>query len=626
MKKTITTLFVAILLTPPTVYAQTIVQDSVALDNVIVTGSRAAVNPANLPMSVSVVNEKTIEGRFEQSILPIITEEVPGMFVTSRGIMGYGVSSGSAGGMNIRGVGGGSQLLVLIDGHPQYMGLMGHPLADAYQSLMTERIEVVRGPASVLYGSNAMNGVINIITKKQRRDGVHTGIKTMYGSYNTVSTEIHNSVRSGKFNSFVSLGYNSTDGHRDDIGFKQYSGYAKLGYDFSPHWNSFVDLSLTNFDASNPGAINSPILDNDADITRGVASFSLENNYENTFGALKMFYNFGSHEINDGYSVGGTANDYRFRSNDRMLGVSLYQTYRLFEGNQTTAGVDFQHAGGKAWNKFVNGNPDAQIAKEGINEFAGYINIQQSLFDKLTFNAGIRVDHHNVSGTEFIPQIGLSWFATESTVVKGIVSKGFRNPNIREMYMFPPQNPDLKPERLMNYEASVSQKLLNGALDFDMSIYYIKGDNMIQTIRNNGVPLNINVGKIENYGLEFSTNYLINKNLRLSANYSYLNMEHKVLAAPAHKAYASINYSERKWSFSTGLQYIDALYTVLPNDSGVNGVKENFALWNVRAAYRPISSIEVFVKGENLLAQKYEINNGYPMPRATVFGGLNLRL
>jgi Outer membrane cobalamin receptor protein len=626
MKKTITTLFVAILLTPPTVYAQTIVQDSVALDNVIVTGSRAAVNPANLPMSVSVVNEKTIEGRFEQSILPIITEEVPGMFVTSRGIMGYGVSSGSAGGMNIRGVGGGSQLLVLIDGHPQYMGLMGHPLADAYQSLMTERVEVVRGPASVLYGSNAMNGVINIITKKQRRDGVHTGIKTMYGSYNTVSTEIHNSVRSGKFNSFVSLGYNSTDGHRDDIGFKQYSGYAKLGYDFSPHWNSFVDLSLTNFDASNPGAINSPILDNDADITRGVASFSLENNYENTFGALKMFYNFGSHEINDGYSVGGTANDYRFRSNDRMLGASLYQTYRLFEGNQTTAGVDFQHAGGKAWNKFVNGNPDAQIAKEGINEFAGYINIQQSLFDKLTFNAGIRVDHHNVSGTEFIPQIGLSWFATESTVVKGIVSKGFRNPNIREMYMFPPQNPDLKPERLMNYEASVSQKLLNGALDFDMSIYYIKGDNMIQTIRNNGVPLNINVGKIENHGLEFSTNYLINKNLRLSANYSYLNMEHKVLAAPAHKAYASINYSERKWSFSTGLQYIDGLYTVLPNDSGVNGVKENFALWNVRAAYRPISSIEVFVKGENLLAQKYEINNGYPMPRATVFGGLNLRL
>lgn len=96
--------------------------------------------------------------------------------------MGYGVSNGAAGGISLRGIGGSptTGLLVLIDGHPQYMGLMGHPIADAYQSMLAEKVEVVRGPASVLYGSNAMGGVINIVTRRQREDGVRTGVRLGY--------------------------------------------------------------------------------------------------------------------------------------------------------------------------------------------------------------------------------------------------------------------------------------------------------------------------------------------------------------------------------------------------------------------------------------------------------------
>lgn len=603
-------------------------RDSIELGEIIVTGSRPAVNLNNLPMSVSIVGSKQIESKFEQSLLPIITEEVPGLFITSRGIMGYGVSTGAAGGMSIRGIGGNptAQVLMLIDGHPQYMGLMGHPLADSYQALMAERVEVVRGPASVLYGSNAMGGVINIITKKQRNDGVHTGLRTMYGSYNTLSTELNNAVRSGKFNSYVSLNYNRSDGHRENMDFEQYSGYGKIGYDFTANWKAFVDLDLTNFKASNPGTVNAPIIDNDADITRGVTSFSLENNYEKLSGVLKLYYNFGKHKINEGYSEGGSPLDARFRSTDRMLGLTFYQSYSFFKGNQTTAGIDFQHFGGHAWNIFMSGQPDKDIAKKSLNEVAGYLNFQQALIEKLILNLGIRLDHHAITGNKWIPQAGLSYIATENTILKGIVSKGFRNPTIREMYMFPPQNPDLKSEDLMNYEVSASQKLLNHALTLDLSLYYIKGDNSIQIQMIDGKPKYMNTGEIENYGLEFSTQYKLNPYVSFSANYSWLHMEHKVLASPEHKLYAGINYTRDKWNLSTGVQYVNNIYTVLENkDTNTDARTENFTLWNVRGSYKPVKLLEIFVKGENLLAQKYEINAGYPMPRATVFGGVNLR-
>ena len=131
---------------------------NISIDEIVITGSRSETDSRRLPSTVSVIDRGIIEGSYESSLLPTLSSQVPGLFITSRGILGYGVSTGAAGGMTLRGIGNSptSGLLVLIDGHPQYMGLMGHPIADAYQSVLAEKVEVVRGPASVLYGSNAM--------------------------------------------------------------------------------------------------------------------------------------------------------------------------------------------------------------------------------------------------------------------------------------------------------------------------------------------------------------------------------------------------------------------------------------------------------------------------------------
>ncbi|MDR2122294.1 MAG: TonB-dependent receptor [Flavobacteriaceae bacterium] len=598
------------------------VRDTIIIDSVTVTGAtRTETNLRNIPMTISVVGEKQIEGHQETSLLPVLVEEVPGFFATQRGILGYGVSTGSAGGMSVRGIGGSptTGVLILIDGHPQYMGLMGHPLPDSYQSMMARRVEVVRGPASILYGSNAMGGVINIITKQQQKDTVQTNIRAAYGSYNTLSTELNNAVRSGKFNSFVSLNYNQSDGQREDMDFEQYSGYLKLGYDFTANWKSFVDLNLNRFFSSNPGTEKAPLIDNDASITRGMASLSIENKYEKTSGAVKFFYNFGHHKINDGYSPGGTPRNYQFKSDDQMLGITLYQSYNFFKGNTITGGFDFQELGGHAWNDFANGT-ETEIIDKKISDVAGYINFQQIVAEHLIFNAGIRVDNNSRTGTEWIPQGGISYIVSPQTVLKAVVGKGFRNPTIREMYMFPPQNPDLRPERLMNYELSLAQKLFNKAMDIEASVYYINGDNLIQTVVTKGKPLNINTGEIENYGAELSTRYHFTPSFMLSANYSWLHMRNIVLAAPEHKLYVGATYGQTRWNASTGIQYIDGLYTTVGNDP----TKETYVLWNIRGSYKPVNRLEIFIKGENLLAQEYEINKGYPMPKATVFGGVKL--
>ena len=119
-------------------------------------------------------------------------------------------------------------------------------------------------------------------------------------------------------------------------------------------------------------------------------------------------------------------------------------------------------------------------------------------------DAGLRIDHHTVTGTEWIPQVGLSVQLPQDASLKAMASKGFRNPTIRELYMFRPANPDLLPERLWNYELSYSQRLLKGTFYYGVNLFYINGDNMIQTIRTDGRPLNVNtdVYKRQAYGTD----------------------------------------------------------------------------------------------------------------------------
>lgn len=589
------------------------------LQEVVVTGTRNATDVRHLPMTVTVIDRNRLTEQYRSSVLPTVMEQVPGMMITSRAMMGYGVSSVGAGGINLRGItGGAGQMLVLIDGHPQYNGIYGHPISDSYQTLMAERVEVLRGPASVLYGSNAMGGVINIVTRSAHSDGMRTAINLGAGSYGTLQTEASNQYRRGRFSSTLAAQYGRTDNHRPRMGFEQYGGYLKLGYDFTPHWNAWVDANITHFNCNYPGTTSSPLYDADQWITRGMVSAALENHYNNTSGALSVYTNFGRHKIDDGTPDPMQPTERYFRSTDALTGVSWYQSAQLFEGNRLTLGIDYQHIYGRAYytSKLTGeelSTPNKQSGRSHRNEIAAYVDFRQDILSWLTLDAGVRWDHHSVSGTEWIPQAGIVIRPMDRGEIKAMASKGFRNPSMREMYLYPPSNEELQPERLWNYELSWRHRL--GSVSYGANVFYIKGDNMIQTVNRK----NVNTGKIENWGMELEADWRFGEHWRLNTNHSLLHMEHPVLAAPAYKGFLGADCRYGKWSIVAGMQYIGGLYTAV----GSKEKKENFCLLNATVSYALLKGLTLWLRGENLLAQSYELKEGDPMPRATFMAGVH---
>ncbi len=598
------------------VFAQTTVaqmrfetNDTIAINEVVVTGSQVKVNRNIVPMAVSVVTRSQIQESDESAVLPILNGRVPGLFVTERGVTGFGVAAGSAGQISIRGIGGSptTGVLMLIDGHPQFMGIMGHPLPDSYVASDVERVEVIRGPASVLYGSNAMGGVINIITKKPTESGVHGSSRLSYGSYNTQKYMGEAGFRKEKFSAFVSANHDQTDGHRDNSEFEITNGYLKLGYDISTHFFASTDVSIAAFESSDPGPDTLYAEAGESiDILRGYWAATLLNEFNNSSGALKVYYNFGEHDISDG-----------FHSTDHNYGINLYQAFHLLQGNTLTTGVDFMNYGGMAENLLAYGGVGTVFADTSLTEFALYAVIQQSISPKLMLNTGLRYQHHSSYGSEWIPSLGFAYLINGLTTWKATVSKGFRSPTMREMFLWN-SNPDLEPESVWNYETGITKTFANQKMQAELTVFWVEGDNSIVYVSaSEGYT---NTGEISNKGIEFALNAEPAKNLKLNATYSYTNMKSPVFATPGHHLFFNTRYRLKKLQLNANIQWISNL----DNDASTSVSNfESYTLLNAKAMYNVSRNLKFYLSAENLLGTDYEVNRYYPMPGATVFAGLN---
>lgn len=587
------------------------------LNEVVVTGSNSAVPENLLPYTVSVIDNRQLEATGQTQVLSAISGMVPSLFVSQRSVFGFGVSNGGAGHIKLRGVGGdrASAVLMMVDGQPQFAGIYSHHIADFYDKEYVDRIEVLRGPGSVLYGSNAMAGAINVITKNAKKDGVATTLQSQYGSYNTWLSSITNTVRYGRFSSLVSLSYDRTDGTVDNFGFSQADGYAKVGYDFSDKWKGSLDYTLMNFRGDDP--IYPTLADPEStdiyhqNITRGEAGMTISDSYGSTSGAARIYYNYGNHFVDD---------PRHFHSKDDRFGVLLYQNFTPWKNAGATVGFDFDLYSGaipaSGGNSHTEGSLST-ISRKRITEYSPYVTLSQTLAgDIVSLSAGVRMANSDRFDTQWIPQFGFSLNPGREWTVKGNLAMGYRNPSFRELYLYRMANPDLESEKMMNYEISAGKKF-SRYFSLDLTAYYSKGDNMIQTVD----MKNQNTGRFINKGIEVSARSHPVDNLWLTATYSYLHTSlGNLVGAPKNQYFLGVEWNPWKFlNIAADLKGTGGLYVA------DDYKHQEYALLNLKVTYEICRYVSVFLRLENITDARYTINRGYEMPGITALGGFRLR-
>jgi iron complex outermembrane receptor protein len=585
------------------------------MDPLVVTGTRITRQKSEIPASISVISRRKIEESVHVNILPVLANNVPGLFVNDRNMVGYGVGPNSGGNISIRGVSGtpNTRILMLIDGQPQFMGIFGHPISDAYTGSDIERVEVIRGPGSILYGSNALGGAINLITR-QPEEGLLLYGKAAYGSYNTSLLTGSIGYNRNKFSVFGSVNRESTDGIREDANdaFKNTTGYLKLDYQISKNINLSLDGNIVDAKYHFPGSVEQPLDTARRDYVRSRAALSVENRYEKVEGAFMFFYNYGDHSFTDG-----------FRSNDHNYGLTFYQNLKLFKGNVITVGYDYKKFGGKATNiytpEFI---PKGFDMDHEMTENDLYALLQQN-FDRVSFDIGYRYVNNSNYGNQHIPAAGITYRLTPASFLKAAATKGFRSPAIVDLFLFPTSTDSLQPERLWNYELSWGQSFMDGKLDLEVTGFIIDGENMIQEVLIAAPPpVKQNTGAFTNKGIEVSSDYKIRENLNFNLNYTYLNTSKEFKYAPEHELNFHGRYRLKPVSFMLFLKYVNNLNTFVSENEVTS---ENYTLLNVKVIWNALKWLNVFLEGNNLFNTSYEIDRGYPLPGINVLGGIELR-
>ncbi len=579
-------------------------QDSVKykFNPVVVTATKVEGAQREVAASVSVLDEAVIDRAMTGSALELVKDYVPSVFITERAVMGYGVAAGAAGGLSIRGVGGSpvTGVLVLRDGRPDIMGMMGHPLADAYSLNGLERIEVVRGPASFLYGTNAMGGVINLVSKKVQEDGFQTRVSGGAGNFNSQKLNLQHGAKLGAFDYFVTATTKRTDGHRS---YSDYDGTfvtAHMGYQLSDATSVEVNANYSDTYLYDPGTVSQPFLDHWYDIKRSGADVTVSHNSGLGESYVKLHGNFGRHEIYDGW-----------RSNDQTVGLMLYHNANLWKGNTSTVGFDFKRYGGDA-EESLNKIPVIDYSRHMMTEYAPYIHMQQLLWQRLVASAGVRMEQHELYGSEVLPKVGLVLHATGSTDLRVSAAKGFRSPAIRELYVFPPRNEALQPEEMWNYEFGVTQSLTTAA-EVEAVIFQSQGSNLIRMQFYNGGPHFTNSGDFTHSGYELQLKWYPIQKLNISSAWSDLNLGDETMGAPEKKLTLSADYDFGQVNVLANVLYAADLFG---SDNRQDRLPD-YTVVNIGATISPWKTLGLHVWLKNVLDEQYQTILGYPMPGRT---------
>ena len=580
----------------------------------------------------SVTTSEQISRTSARTVFDALEELSPAVFVTRRGVMGYGISTNGTGEVNIRGVGGSpnTDILVVLDGRPDFQGEMGHTLPDFYSLSDTGSIRLVEGPTSVLYGSNAMGGAVEIQPRKPKQ-GTEFELQSSMGSFGTVQNRLFAGNRAGRGIYTASVGINDTDGDRAYSAYHSQDGSLGAEVQLTSIWNASLHGNYGHFLVQDPGPINptEPIdAPNSASVGRGGLTADVGNATPALNGYTSFYSTWGHNAIADRSDT-----DNNFDSTDRITGGRLFQTWTPQPGRAQNAlamdfGGDFVNYGGAAVNFEVprsSATTDYYGGAHQISDNAGFLRAHWSPSVKTLLNAGFRYQQNSQFGGIAVPEFGAQWHASHVFSLSASASRGFRNPTIRELYLFPAPNPNLLPEHEWSYEATVQARISQNVAAWT-TFFYADLTNQILTLGYYPHMTLLNSGEAINKGVETTLRWsgighAGHHRLSVTTGYAFLASTNFAPLVPANKANLGLDLDMKHTFLHATVQTVGKRYADPTLTTQLGGYTET----GLKLSVPVRRNVSFFATADNLLNHRYQVQTGYPMPGINGAGGFVVR-
>ncbi len=544
------------------------------------------------------------------SLLEAVAQEVPAVYVQSRGVGLHGIASGASGGISIRGLGGNpnTQILVVQDGVPDYQGVFGHPLPDAYVPDLIEEVRVIAGGDSVLFGTNALGGVIELKSRWLTRPGTEVRFRTGYGSYQSLVVQPVFLGRFGNWDLAASFHGKSSAGHRPGAGGDLQVGQAGARVWLGDKTRLSMRLKVTHIHGADPGPVTHPYLDHWFDALRLNASSLLEYFQNGMEWRAAAYASMGRHALYDG-----------FLGLDLVAGAYLENCWKIHRKLQLLLGASFDHVNGRVENRIEREKEPV----EGLSNLALYQQATWRPLDFLTLVAGTREVFSFDYGFLFLYKAGVGVAAWPGGTLRARYSANFRQPTIRERYLpYPVSNPDLKPETARTLDAGVLQRL-GDWLDLQATFFMTEADNFIKYFGSWPTATVVNIDHVAFPGVEAGVRLKRLGPFELSFGGAWLEVGRYTRQNPSLKVDGRIFFSWRSFKAALSGEWVTGLYQ---NNYSRDPLDDVFFLdLNLSYALKDLG-LAFFLVARNLTDHRYAYVDRYPMPGFHIFAGVEVGL
>jgi iron complex outermembrane receptor protein len=568
-------------------------------DSVVVVAGRYASTLARETNSIAVIDGPAITRMADHSLLEALQWEVPSAFLAETRVGGFGVGTAGTGMISLRGMGGkpNTGVAVMIDGHPDFMGIFGHPLPDVYGMDDIARVDVLLGPASTIFGGHALGGVINIVSAPARRNALRASVEA--GSWNSYTAALSATRVFGDHGLRLTLRHGASDGHVPQSDFRSTRLQAAWDWRASSAWTLSARARYAPSRYDDPTrAGDAAGLGTYADIRRGMGQLIAKNSGERLRGSSQVFFNGGSHAFYDG-----------FESDDRSLGASTYQQYDVSHSFSVATGGEVLHYGGQANLDDV----EHLLTTAGVYAVGMY-----SPVSFLHVRAGLRYQQHSLGLRDLAPHLGLSVTPLSGLRVYASMQSGFRHPTLRELYLFPSSNSSLEAERSRGYEAGVEYVFPRGSIR--TALYRTDAEDMITTVPLPVPPPPVRFANALDEtlrGAEAQLRYRLLPSLQVQLAWSTLDPGSLTAFNPSQQFKYMLQGGWGALSLSVAGQYVQGLFA--GNNSTLP--MPDYHLLDLTAGWR-LSRVEIYIKGRNILDRRYAVLPGYAAPGAHFFAGV----